>query len=352
MPQPDHKSYDEWAEGVAEGTRFSGSVKHVEGARRRHQSRLAVSRTATIEPIGATRESFYQNRLLLGLSWYCDAPPTRRLGEGGRILVDWTLLWTPPSELHGRLQPIELVLGGDEAVSFETTCEEYEREFCRPQYDLVCACCALEATEKRCKACNHCVGFHRCLNGQMGSDRLRWRKGSLHGGDVDVQRALWNLHRKRVPLDKLKQKADEYVGAGRLTYEKAHSIMQVIEQERDHLRTANELGSDGEEVEQREHVSSRLSPTELAAELERREKLMQAGSTEIADQWRVYTHIVHSLRAGAPLRLMVQASAGTGKSFLLTTVYLWCIVHGKKAKACAPTGIAAANVEIEGMPST
>ncbi len=142
------------------------------------------------------------------------------------------------------------------------------------------------------------------------------------------------------------------MGAGRLTYEKAHSIMQVIEQERDHLRTSNELGSDGEEVEQREHVSSRLSPAELAAELERREKLMQASSTEIADQWRVYTHIVHSLRAGAPLRLMVQASAGTGKSFLLTTVYLWCIVHGKKAKACAPTGIAAANVEIEGIPNT
>ena len=37
-----------------------------------------------------------------------------------------------------------------------------------------------------------------------------------------------------------------------------------------------------------------------------------------------------------------------GKSFLLTTVYLWCLVHGKKAKACAPTGIAAANVEIPG----
>ena len=29
-------------------------------------------------------------------------------------------------------------------------------------------------------------------------------------------------------------------------------------------------------------------------------------------------------------------------------MYLWCLVHGKKAKAVAPTGIAAANVEIEG----
>ena len=33
---------------------------------------------------------------------------------------------------------------------------------------------------------------------------------------------------------------------------------------------------------------------------------------------------------------------------MLTTVFLWCIVKGKKCKAAAPTGIAAANVEIEG----
>jgi len=29
-------------------------------------------------------------------------------------------------------------------------------------------------------------------------------------------------------------------------------------------------------------------------------------------------------------------------------VYLWCIVNGKATKAAAPTGIAAANVEIAG----
>ena len=75
---------------------------------------------------------------------------------------------------------------------------------------------------------------------------------------------------------------------------------------------------------------------------------MKGDATGVTDQWRVYTHIVESITAGTPLRLLVQASAGTGKSFLLTTVYLWCIVKGKKAKACAPTGIAAANVEIEG----
>ena len=34
----------------------------------------------------------------------------------------------------------------------------------------------------------------------------------------------------------------------------------------------------------------------------------------------------------------------------LTTVFLWCIIHGKVTRACAPTGIAAANVEIQGTP--
>ena len=32
---------------------------------------------------------------------------------------------------------------------------------------------------------------------------------------------------------------------------------------------------------------------------------------------------------------------------MLTTVFLWAIVNGMKCKAAAPTGIAAANIEIE-----
>ena len=79
----------------------------------------------------------------------------------------------------------------------------------------------------------------------------------LTGGDLDLQRALWNLHRKRLPLEKLKQKADEYVEAGRWTHDKAQEAMQVIEQERGQTRTVNELGSDGEEVEERESTCPR-----------------------------------------------------------------------------------------------
>ena len=37
--------------------------------------------------------------------------------------------------------------------------------------------------------------------------------------------------------------------------------------------------------------------------------------------------------------------AGTGKSYLLTSVYLWCLVNKYKVLAGAPTGIAAANIE-------
>ena len=58
--------------------------------------------------------------------------------------------------------------------------------------------------------------------------------------------------------------------------------------------------------------------------------LLDAGVT---DQYRVYSYIVSALEQRRPLRLMVQASAGTGKSFLLTTVYLWCLVHEKRTKA-------------------
>ena len=350
LPQADHKDYDEFSESVAEGQRFASSMKHVEGLRRRHQSRLAVSRVATIEPFCASREAFYQQRLLLGLSWFCDAPPTTRLAEDGHVLVDWTFVWRPPpaSELGATLDPQVLVIGPDRAVSFEKRCAEIEKEFCRRQHNLICDCCLLQDTDKhKCKACRYCTGFHRCFNASLDTGKLRWRKGSLHGGDLDIERVMFNLHRKRLPLEVLRRKSDEYVEEGLLSPEKRRTMMSVIEQERNSVRTINEI-SDDEAPTQRETMSTRLSQAELVAELHRREELLKAGNSGVTDQWRVYTHIVNSLRLGSPLRLMVQASAGTGKSFLLTTVYLWCIVNGKKAKACAPTGIAAANVEIEG----
>ena len=306
--QPDHKHYDAWSEAVTEASRFDSVMKHVEGARRRNQSRLAVSRTATIEPIGAQREKFYEQRLLLVLAWYCDTPPTSRTCDDGSVLADWAFKWNPPSGTA--LHPKVLVLGPDRAESFETLCAELEKEFCRGQHGLVCECCALEDDKDKCRSCLHCTGFHRCRKDLQ--ERVRWRKGSLHGGDLDAQRAIYNLHRRRLPIDVLRDKAQEYVTGGLLAKRKADNLMRVIEQERDVIRSVNDADSDAEPTEERDSVSRRLSMAEMKKELEEREAAMKAGGAAVTDQWRVYTHIISALRVGEPLRLMVQASAGTG----------------------------------------
>ena len=71
----------------------------------------------------------------------------------------------------------------------------------------------------------------------------------------------------------------------------------------------------------------------------------------MSDQWRAYSEIIAALdRHDEPCRFVVQTPAGTGKSILLETLYLWCFVHGHKPEACAPTGIAAARIAIPRTP--
>ena len=107
---------------------------------------------------------------------------------------------------------------------------------------------------------------------------------------------------------------------------------------------------------------SRLNHQELAALLREKEEQLRTPPTRgghnmhsgETDQWRVYKHITEKLgqrQPTRPLRLLVQASAGTGKSFLLSTVFLWCLVNKKHVSAFAPTGIAAANIG-RGMKGT
>ena len=47
--------------------------------------------------------------------------------------------------------------------------------------------------------------------------------------------------------------------------------------------------------------------------------------------------------------LIVRPNKNTGKSFLLTTLYLWCVVNGVHCKAAAPTGIVGALVGLVHM---
>ena len=116
--------------------------------------------------------------------------------------------------------------------------------------------------------------------------------------------------------------------------------MKIIESERSVFTTVNESADQPSRL----NVASRLSHEELVTLLAEREEKLRTGRNldGITDQWRVYKDITSAIQRGEYLRLIVQADAGTGKSFLLTTVFLWCLVHGFYTKVAAPTGIAAA----------
>ena len=229
--------------------------------------------------------------------------------------------------------PLELRLHPGSATSFEGTCAAIENEFCRHEHDLVCACCLL-GEDAICASCQFAVGFHRCSH----AESLRWRKGTLYGiGDVDIQRVFYNLHLKRLPIDVLREKApykykdsgggggscsqaEEYVEAELLSEESAATILRVIESERRMSKTINDgVESDDEEPGPAApaHGSRRMTKEELRTELDRRTALLQEGAVEglDTDQWRVYCHIINTLTGGERyLRLLVQASAGTGDS--------------------------------------
>ena len=83
------------------------------------------------------------------------------------------------------------------------------------------------------------------------------------------------------------------------------------------------------------------------AEMENNMKRTKRSDKE-SDQWRLYRQITKQLRDGPYLRLIVQASAGTGKSYLLKAVCIWLLLNKASFKAAAPTGIVAANLEMEG----
>ena len=107
---------------------------------------------------------------------------------------------------------------------------------------------------------------------------------------------------------------------GLLPEESAATIMRVIESERGMSRTLNDGAvSDDEESGPAApaHTSLKMTKEELQVELDRRTALLREGAVDGlgTDQWRVYCHIIETLTGGERyLRLLVQASAGTGKS--------------------------------------
>ena len=288
-----HRHYDPLMAGVAPGTKYP-SAKNIPSARRRVQTRLGVTRSPFIEPIGATRENHYQCRLLLGLAWFCPAAPRVEAGEQGQQHTEWTFVWEPPPpEVLGgvKLEPEIMTLSAKCTVSFEEKCYEIESKLCSAELDAICPCCE-GLIGGHCDSCRFAVGFHRCSSRRRDcGDRMMWKKGTLHLGKLDVQRTLFNLHRKMVPTESLHETAQRYVAGGGMTSEEAYNIMRAIEQERGQLRiTGNEPASSGDPGGSGEPgvISPKMSPQELAAELNEREVMMRSGGDGMldTDQWR------------------------------------------------------------------
>ena len=160
-------------------------------------------------------------------------------------------------------------------------------------------------------------------------------------------------------MPKLKEKIALYMEAGSLTETEAKSTLDQIEIWRAQQHELDLHAAAAAAHNPLSLNSACLDPAALAALLSEREAQMQTqpSSVEVStasctDQWRIYQFVTNALMRDSekPIRLLVQASAGTGKSFLLSTIYLWCLVRRKHICAFAPTGIAAANIVVQGTP--
>ena len=295
---------------------------------------------------------------------FCSTPDSCPIAASPRPMTsERELLWKfaavlpRPADLGGlALRVPALTLAADSKVSFETICRELEHEFTRADYGIVCDCCECPTP---CNSCQFAVGFHTCA--RAAGDRKWYRKGTLFNDALDVQRVLFELHRKGLPLEELQRKGDEYVTAGHITSKQAKEMLGIIAELSRETNVINELAPSGDAsttaaAAQGELMGKRLSPEELRQELTQREANLrrptQTTGTGLTDQWRIYSEIRSLLEGDKDAAMVIQASAGGGKSYLLEAVCLWCLVHRVPFKACAPTGIAAANISIDGADVT
>ena len=310
-----HRNYDEFMETIRPGAHFLSNAQHVPGCKRRVPARLGVSRVPFIEPIGASREAFYESKLALGLAWYCDEKPSVAQDPDGKAVTQWTFKYDPPG---AQLESITMKLGLD-SVSFEVVCNRLERRFCDAELNLVCKCCTEELRDSVCRSCLHATGFHLCRNpNNERPDTFLWRKGTLHAGVLDVQRVLFNLHRKLLPTTALEEKADEYLAAGLISSGMAKRVIECIKQERGTATYLNDGVSEvtDENADGNQSVATKLSPAAMQALLNKRVNMMQSGAHDggATDQFRVYQEIIQHLEHGDFLRSMVQASAGASQA--------------------------------------
>ena len=308
-------------ENTAAGETFKASCRGVPSVRRRHDARLAVSRVPLLEPSGVGREGFYQQKLLLNLPWYCPEP-ARTTTINGKECLEWTFEFLPPTidQISAPLerQTITLTTLPETDFSFEKYCKDLESLYTDPELGVVCMCCAGHAISSgKCDSCRYATGWHRCnaRGYRPEDDTLVWKAGTLHSGHLDIQRCLFNLHRKNVPTNTLEDQAAKYVNQfpDLVTKEQADKMLAVIRGERGEIPTINDTTlDDGAAPLDSVGFSRRLTKSEMVDLLAKRVEQMKAGGTdnEPTDQWRVYFYIIEQLANGdRPLRLMIQAGS-------------------------------------------
>ena len=88
MVEPEiwHRHYDIDAQAMAPGESYScfgfPKVRQAANAHRRGNFDLCIPRSGFLEPLGAGREAFYEQRLLFGLPWFCKASPGQSRVDG------------------------------------------------------------------------------------------------------------------------------------------------------------------------------------------------------------------------------------------------------------------------------
>ena len=240
--ETEHRHFDAFMEGEPPGKKYQARGTGVPSAKRRMHARLGVTRTCNLEPIGRTREVFYEQRLVQGLAWFADSAPELVVVDDKQA-VSWVLKWAQPKSLakYG-LEHIALQVSSIGSLfSYEERCHHYETVFSSSAPNLVCRCCDGEIEQGACDACLYAVGWHVCV--KSGISEHRWRRTTLFGGrlrsvscpvpsclplslilslcvslstctypirtsgQLDVQRCLFNLHRRLFPIDVIRSKA-------------------------------------------------------------------------------------------------------------------------------------------------
>ena len=139
-------------------------------------------------------------------------------------------------------------------------------------------------------------------------------------------------------MEILQEKCDACVAEGLVAQSRADAIMAVIAAERGESGVVNDQAIEDDAVAA--GAGKMLSQAQLQELLTKREQQMQDGGTpeNPTDQWRVYNYIRDAIANpnGKYLRLMVQASAGTGAP---NSILVWHDLDGSVRAPRSPHAV-------------